>query len=104
MSAGAPQPAHVPDTLVYDFDLFQDPALVADPHARALEIATQAPPIFWTPRQGGHWVIAGYEANFEAGRDWESFSSEFVPQAPAPCKEKERAPAGWRGPDDSGRP
>ena len=29
VSPGAPQPAHVPDSLVYDFDLFHDAGLVA---------------------------------------------------------------------------
>jgi cytochrome P450 len=81
LSPAAPKPAHVPDALVYDFDLFADPGLLADSHARILEIATTAPPIFWTPRQGGHWVFAGHEAAFEGSRDWETFTSEFVPQA-----------------------
>ena len=38
----------------------------------------QAPPIFWTPRNGGQWVIQGYEALFNAYRDPETFSSEFM--------------------------
>ena len=81
LSPPVPKPAHVPEALVYDFDLFADPGLLADSHARILEIAANAPPIFWTPRLGGHWVFAGHEANFEGSRDWESFTSEFVPQA-----------------------
>jgi cytochrome P450 len=81
LSPAVPKPAHVPDALVYDFDLFADPALLADAHARILDIATNAPPVFWTPRQGGHWVFAGHEATFEGSRDWETFTSEFVPQA-----------------------
>ena len=81
LSPAAPKPAHVPDSLVHDFDLFNDPALLKDPHARALDLATNAPPIFWTPRQGGHWVFAGHQANFELGRDWESFTSQAMPEA-----------------------
>src|SRR5271166_3483309 len=81
MSALAPKPPHVPDNLVYDFDLLADPALLRDGHARILEIAKTAPPIFWTQRQGGHWVLAGHEAVFEGARDWEIFSSELRPHS-----------------------
>jgi cytochrome P450 len=79
LSPLAPKPAHVPDELVYDFDLFADPGLLADSHARLLEIARTAPPVFWTPRQGGHWVFAGHEAAFEGSRDWETFTSQVIP-------------------------
>jgi cytochrome P450 len=80
LSPAVPKPAHVPDALVYDFDLFADPRLLRDAPARILEIAREAPPIFWTPRQGGHWVFAGHQAAFEGSRNWESFSNAFVPQ------------------------
>ena len=77
VSPAAPKPAHVPDHLIYDFDMFLDPAYVANPHARLLELHHVAPPVFWTPRQGGHWVLIGHEANFHASRDWDSFTSQF---------------------------
>ena len=32
-------------------------------------------PVAWTPHNGGHWVISGYEEVAEAFRDWETFSS-----------------------------
>jgi cytochrome P450 len=69
-----PKPAHVPDALVYDFDLYFDPAYLADPHARILQLHQEAPPVFWTPR-GGHWILLSHEGNFEGSRDWEAFSS-----------------------------
>ncbi|MBB5686745.1 cytochrome P450 [Sphingobium boeckii] len=81
LSPAMPKPAHVPDALVYDFDLHADPGLLADPHARLLDIARNAPPVFWSPRNGGGWVIASHAANYAASRDTETFSSEFVPQA-----------------------
>ncbi len=74
-------PAHIPDSLIYDFDMYRDAALNADPHQRVLEMHKEAPPIFWTPRNGGHWVMLGYQANFEAARDTESFSNEIYPRA-----------------------
>jgi cytochrome P450 len=75
----ATQPAHVRDDLVYDFDMYSDAALQRDPHARVAELVRDAPPIFWTPRNGGHWLLTGYEANFEAARDTEMFSSAIMP-------------------------
>ena len=56
LSPSVDQPEHVPDELVYDWDYNADPAYVADPHARALDLLEHAPSIFWTPRNGGHWV------------------------------------------------
>jgi cytochrome P450 len=72
------KPEHVPDALVYDFDLFRDAALIADPHARILDLVENVPPIFWTPAQGGQWVVTSYDAAFEASRNWGAFSSEFI--------------------------
>ena len=50
LSEEAAKPDHVPETAVYDFDMFRDPDLLADPHARILDLAQKAPKIFWTPR------------------------------------------------------
>ena len=79
LSEAVSQPAHVPDSLVYDFDMFHDPALLVDPHKRILDMIKSAPPIFWTPRNGGQWILQGHAANFDAARDTESFSSEIMP-------------------------
>jgi cytochrome P450 len=75
----APRPAHVPEELVFDFDMYRDEALSRDPHARVLELVQTAPPVFWTPRNGGHWMLTSYEANYEAGRRPELFSSAIMP-------------------------
>ena len=68
----------MPDSIVYDFDMFYDPAYVANPHERLLDLHKKAPPVFWTPRQGGHWMLIGHAANFKASRDWESFSNSYM--------------------------
>jgi len=84
VSANSPvvqRPAHVTDAVTYDFDMFGDAAYVADPHKRILDMVKNAPPIFWTPRNGGHWMLMSHSANFHASRDTEGFSSEIVPQA-----------------------
>jgi cytochrome P450 len=80
LSPLTPQPAHVPDAAVYDFDMFLDPGLMSDPHERVRQILREAPPVFWTPRNLGHWVAMAHEAVFEVARDWERFSSEFMPR------------------------
>lgn len=92
------QPAHVPDSMVYAFDYNTDPEYCRDPHARAADLSRNAPPIFWTPFNGGHWMLQSHAAVFEALRDYETFSSEhFSPEAfntmMAELPEEERIPA-----------
>lgn len=73
------RPDHIPESVVYDFDMFRDPGLLADPQKRCLDMAKNAPKVFWTPRNGGHWVFQGQNAVFDAARDPDSFSSEGIP-------------------------
>jgi cytochrome P450 len=49
-------PDHVPPHLIYEFDYIGDPAILAQPHERMKQIAAEAPPLFYTPYYGGHWV------------------------------------------------
>jgi cytochrome P450 len=79
LSSLTPKPGHIPDRLVYDFDLRADPGLLANPHARVLDLIKNAPPIFWTPRNGGSWYFTSHEAIFNAARDTENFSNSYMP-------------------------
>jgi len=74
----ADRPGHVPEHLVYNYDMYHDPALVEDMPARILDLARNAPPVFWTPHNGGHWVICRHKDVFDAARDWEHFSSDHI--------------------------
>jgi cytochrome P450 len=74
------KPAHVPDALVYDFDVYAEPSYIADPHGRLLRLHHEAPPVFWSPANGGQWVMIGHEAIFNAARDWDTFTSGLSPQ------------------------
>ncbi len=47
-------PAHVPPELVYEYDNARDPRLLEDPHARMRSLILEAPPIFFSPYNGGH--------------------------------------------------
>lgn len=79
-SETVPRPAHVPEAAVYDFDLYRDAALKADPHKRLLEVIREAPPLFWTPRNGGGWLALRHRDAFTVLREPERFSSSlFAP-------------------------
>jgi cytochrome P450 len=77
-------PAHVPPALLRDFDIFQLPGAEVDPHRALLAVQRDAPEIFWTPRNGGHWVAIRAEAIEAILLDHERFSSEciLVPKKP----------------------
>lgn len=79
LTEAVPIPDHIPPEAVYDFDMRFDPALLANPHERVRELLRDAPPVFWTPRNGGRWVAIGYEEVFQAARDPEHFSSSYLP-------------------------
>ena len=79
LTEAVPVPAHIPPEAVYDFDMRADPGLLADPHERLREILREAPPVFWTPRNGGRWIVMGYAEIYEAARDPERFTSTFMP-------------------------
>jgi len=73
-------PEHIPPEAVYDFDMRHDPALLANPHERVRELLRDAPPVFWTPRNGGRWIAIGHAEIFQASRDPETFSSGLMPR------------------------
>jgi cytochrome P450 len=76
MSNLAPIPAHVPASRVYDFDFVNDRLLKPDPHLGLLELAKRAPPIFYTPHYGGHWVARSHQAIFDITHAPDMFSSD----------------------------
>jgi len=73
-----PIPDHVPEHLVFDFDIYSAPELERDPHRTMVELlrSKKVPPVFFTPRNGGHWIIAGAVEGLDMLRDVERFSSE----------------------------
>jgi cytochrome P450 len=77
----ATKPSHIADAVVYDFDSYRDAEFLQDAFGRAAQILAEAPPVFWTPRNGGHWMITRYDAVHKAARDWEKFSSMLEPPA-----------------------
>lgn len=74
----AEKPSHVPDGLVVDFDMYDFSGGAAGPQAALHEIQTTCPDIFWTPRNGGHWVATRAEDIEAMLRDPARFSSNRV--------------------------
>lgn len=70
-------PAHVPAALVFDFDFYDPPAVKDDVHLAWHRLHDIAPDIFWTPRNGGHWVATRGEAIKEVQTDHVRFSHKY---------------------------
>jgi cytochrome P450 len=51
----------IPDRLVVDFDLYDVPGAADDIHLAYLALQKRGPEIFWTRRNGGHWVVTRTE-------------------------------------------
>ncbi|MCX7864904.1 MAG: cytochrome P450, partial [Novosphingobium sp.] len=92
------RPAHVPHSAVHAFDYFRDPGLFVDPHRRILELVSEAPPLFWTPHNGGHWMVIGYETAFRVLRAPEIFSSTLIAPETAQSARPPMLPDGRRIP------
>ena len=71
-------PAHVSPDFVYDYDLYQPGPPGSDFFAEIYALKSKAPPIFWTPYNGGHWYITDAKLAAEVLRDSERFSSKLL--------------------------
>lgn len=85
-----PTPDHIPLTLVRDVDIY-NPSKGADQRNAFLawkSIQDTHPPIFWTPRQGGHWVVTRYKDIKHVAETHQDFSSRenFIPRGVAPAQ------------------
>jgi cytochrome P450 len=80
----APVPAHVPPALVVDFDLWNIPGSDEDAQLAMRAVQQASPDVFWTPRNGGHWVVTRAEDIDVLQRDVSRFSNEcyVVPKKP----------------------
>lgn len=90
-------PGHVPPELVCDFNVFDSPLYKDDPQAGFKVLQQSAPPLFYTPQIGGHWVITSSDYIREALQTPANFSNLSVqlpkgatfpyPMYPAECDE-----------------
>ena len=80
----ADRPAHVPTDLVVDFDIYDVPGSQSDIQAAYGAIQKASPDIFWTPRNGGHWVAMRAEDILVMQKDHQRFSYRHVTLPPMP--------------------
>jgi cytochrome P450 len=69
-------PAHVATDRIYDFDFLAAPELLSEPHRRVRKLHREAPEIFWTPRNGGHWIVTRAAPALEMLRRQEDFAAD----------------------------
>ena len=67
-------PPHVDKSAVFDFDIYGDERLTEDLHASYETLHADAPDVFYTPRNGGHWMITRWDDISQVVRDPEHFS------------------------------
>ncbi|HVK81515.1 MAG TPA: cytochrome P450 [Verrucomicrobiae bacterium] len=67
-------PAHVPEHLVFDFDIYSDARVGEDVQGTYAAALENAPDIFWTRLNGGHWIVKGFDAITQVVTDPEHFS------------------------------
>jgi cytochrome P450 len=60
--AAASVPPHIPAHLVFDFDIYADPRIGEDVQGSYAAALSDAPDIFWTRRNGGHWIVKSFDA------------------------------------------
>ena len=75
MDAAFGLPEHVSPDRVFDFDIYADARITADVQASYARALKDAPDVFWTPRNGGHWMVRRYDAIREIVNDYEHFSA-----------------------------
>jgi cytochrome P450 len=97
----APVPAHVPPELVHDFDFFDPPGWQDDLQLAWKRLHEQAPDVFWTPRNGGHWIATRGEDIREIQTNHRRFSQRIM-TVPASAQTFRILPANADPPEHDG--
>jgi len=75
----SPRPDHVPEELVFDYDLYEPPhAITSDLQVDIARKLHAGPDIIWTPRNGGHWLFTRAEDIDNGQRNGALFSMREV--------------------------
>lgn len=74
----APKPAHVPNSLVREIDMYALDGIEKGVHEAWLDIARDQPDLVWTPLTGGHWIAMKGPVVKEIYEDPTRFSSEVI--------------------------
>jgi len=74
-----PRPDHVPEELVFDYDLYEPPhEITSDLQVDIARRLHAGPDIIWTPRNGGHWLFTRAEDIDNGQRNGALFSMREV--------------------------
>ena len=74
LAAGSPVPPHIAPHMVFDFDIYADPRIGEDVQGSYATALADAPDIFWTRLNGGHWIVKSFDAISQVVLDFEHFS------------------------------
>jgi cytochrome P450 len=76
----APKPAHVPETLVRDIDMYELDGIEDGYHEawKALQQSEGVHKLVWTPLTGGHWIAMDGPMVRDIYEDYQRFSSEVI--------------------------
>ena len=74
----APTPDHIPVSLVRDFDFFAPPGAEDDVQQAWKRVQDESPDVFWTPRNGGHWIATRAEDIHEVQTNFERYSQRVL--------------------------
>ncbi|WP_422344120.1 cytochrome P450 [Parasphingorhabdus sp.] len=64
------------DVPTHDFDIYAEPAIKVDVHDAFLALKQTAPPLFWTPKNGGHWIVTDGDMMIDLLRKPNIFSNQ----------------------------
>lgn len=68
-------PAHVRPEQVFDFDIYADPRITDDVQGSYARALADAPDIFWSPANGGHWIVQRHDLIAEVVKNPAVFSA-----------------------------
>lgn len=85
-AASVAVPPHVRGDHVHAFDFYHDPRLMEDLHLGYRQLQLDAPEIFYTPMNGGHWVVTRFDLIDAVIKDTASFSNKEleIPKTESP--------------------
>jgi len=87
-----PRPENVPESLVVDFDIYNIPGSNEDVQLAYRAFQQNYPDIFWTPRNGGHWVATRAQDIENMQRDFGHFSHRRITIPPSPADAQRQIP------------
>lgn len=68
-------PPHVKPEQVFEFDIYADSRIGQDVQGNYAEVLKDAPDIFWSPLNGGHWMVQRYDLISEIVKNPAVFSA-----------------------------